>query len=302
MRQTLGETGAALMELSSATKHIELDMGDLAKAYQEASSEAHEQEKAADKLVAYYAHLKDVLADTSGGVVKLGDSSEDLIHKLLDGEMSAKEFGDAMQQDVLRALEEARRSGALTAAQMAELARAIRSIPREWTTTVTTEYRQVGTPPGSHHSGGLIMHSGGLADWAMRAGLISWHGGAQRRHLDGTAPTWPHLAWDEVPAILQKGEYVIRRSSVTPETLPILERLNRLGRGALTAPAAAPAPVIQVTAPVYLQGDLVGEEAILERVRTAAQAAAERGVLEALERRQGAGERRQGLSRMGAPI
>ncbi|MFH1547407.1 MAG: hypothetical protein ABIC57_02885, partial [bacterium] len=61
----------------------------------------------------------------------------------------------------------------------------------------TTSAMPGGEFAAAQHSGGLIKryHPGGLAS-------------------------------DEVPAILQKGEYVIRRSAVTNETLPLLKSIN----------------------------------------------------------------------------
>lgn len=59
------------------------------------------------------------------------------------------------------------------------------------------------------HQGGLIKHAGGIGK-RMRAGA---------------------LAADEVPAILQRGEFVIRRSSVSKIGLPKLHELNRMHEG-----------------------------------------------------------------------
>jgi len=59
------------------------------------------------------------------------------------------------------------------------------------------------------HSGGLIMHEGG---W------IKAHAG---------------LAPNEVPAILERGEHVTQKSSVTSNTLPVLQAINAGGDKAL---------------------------------------------------------------------
>ena len=82
-----------------------------------------------------------------------------------------------------------------------------------------------------NHTGGLIRnHTGGLIQAALAAGLISASGG--RMHTGGGASG---LAYDEVMRILQLGEFVIRRDSVTPLTRPFLEDLNNRGDAALAS-------------------------------------------------------------------
>lgn len=63
--------------------------------------------------------------------------------------------------------------------------------------------------PVVKHAGGEVLHAGGPAG----------HTHGRRR---------PPLAADEVPAVLQRGEYVIRRESVRAIGLPTLDRLNRM--------------------------------------------------------------------------
>lgn len=151
-----------------------------------------------------------------------------------------------------------------------------------------------------HHHGGLIMHAGGLADWALSVGLISWHGGARRLHGGGGA-FWPRLARDEVPAILQRGEFVVRAASVDAQTLPILEAINRLGAAAVKPPqrpsiAAPPAavvpapPQVHVSVHVEVHGDVLGDGAAMERIQASAQEGATQAVMEALAGRAAAGE------------
>lgn len=73
-----------------------------------------------------------------------------------------------------------------------------------------------GDQPPENHYGGLIFHGGGFVDSMLRAGMITMHGGG--------------LKQDERLAILQSGEYVVRRSSVNPDTMAILQQINRTGR------------------------------------------------------------------------
>ena len=96
----------------------------------------------------------------------------------------------------------------------------------------------------TNHSGGLIRHhSGGMVQAALAAGLISASGGTM--HTGGAASG---LAADEVLRILQLGEYVVRRDSVTAATLPLLQDINSQGDAALASyvplisPEEGPAP------------------------------------------------------------
>ncbi|MDP9301845.1 MAG: hypothetical protein M3P43_13285 [Actinomycetota bacterium] len=68
---------------------------------------------------------------------------------------------------------------------------------------------------GPVHQGGLIRHDGGPIPHATAVA---------RMHSGGLKP-------DEVPAILQRGEYVIRRQSVAKIGMPVLDSLNRLHSG-----------------------------------------------------------------------
>lgn len=80
------------------------------------------------------------------------------------------------------------------------------------TASVTIEeFIQRREGPRRGHSGGQILHDGGIAK--------RLHSGGQR------------LAGDEVPAILQRGEFVIRRSAVATIGVGALEAINRLHEG-----------------------------------------------------------------------
>lgn len=75
----------------------------------------------------------------------------------------------------------------------------------------------------TEHDGGYIYHRGGMVGAMLRAGLITPHGGMTRMHTGGLRP-------DERMAILQAGEFVIKRSSVNPDTLAMLRSINATGR------------------------------------------------------------------------
>lgn len=74
---------------------------------------------------------------------------------------------------------------------------------------------------------------GGLFDIFHQGGKIMHEGGSL-----GPAPVVAHsgmfmgrkLAADEIPVIAQRGEAITQRSSVTPETWPVLDYINRNGR------------------------------------------------------------------------
>jgi hypothetical protein len=68
-----------------------------------------------------------------------------------------------------------------------------------------------------HHTGGLVLHSGGMV---------------KRMHSGG------RLASDEVPAVLQRGEFVVRRSAVAHVGLGFLERVNQMHDGGVVASPA----------------------------------------------------------------
>jgi hypothetical protein len=70
-------------------------------------------------------------------------------------------------------------------------------------------------PPVVPHGGGLIRHEGGPIGHAQSVA---------RMHSGGLKP-------DEVPAVLQRGEYVIRRQAVAKIGMPVLDSLNRLHSG-----------------------------------------------------------------------
>ena len=75
----------------------------------------------------------------------------------------------------------------------------------------------------TEHDGGYIYHRGGMVGAMLQAGLITPHGGMTHMHTGGLRP-------DERMAILQAGEFVIKRSSVNPDTLAMLRSINATGR------------------------------------------------------------------------
>jgi TP901 family phage tail tape measure protein len=74
-----------------------------------------------------------------------------------------------------------------------------------------------------YHSGGYVYHSGGFVGAMLNAGMITPHGGAAYMHNGGLRP-------DERMAILQAGEYVIKRTSVNSDTINVLRSINATGR------------------------------------------------------------------------
>lgn len=86
------------------------------------------------------------------------------------------------------------------AGTLRDIEKILKAIAKKWDVDL-----QVHTSGGAHHAGGAILHSGGMA-----------------------------LRSDEVPAILQRGEYVIQRSAVQTLGVPTLDILNRLHEGGPT--------------------------------------------------------------------
>jgi TP901 family phage tail tape measure protein len=96
-------------------------------------------------------------------------------------------------------------------------------------TTYTTDDRgrasSPGQRPGGYHTGGLVMHQGGP--------VMRYHdGGSILRAHNGL------LAPDEVPAVLQRGEFVMRRSAVDQFGVDFMQFVNQ--GGGFGAPAPAP--------------------------------------------------------------
>ncbi len=73
-------------------------------------------------------------------------------------------------------------------------------------------------PRGKMHAGGQIMHAGGMVPRMHAGGMVP------RMHAGG-------LKGDEVPAILQRGEFVINRDSARSIGLSTLLSLNRMHDG-----------------------------------------------------------------------
>ncbi|ADK83844.1 hypothetical protein Deba_0471 [Desulfarculus baarsii DSM 2075] len=85
-----------------------------------------------------------------------------------------------------------------------------------------------------------VYHDGGLV------GVESWP-----RHHGGLLP-------DETPAILQRGEAVIRRASVNAQTLPLLQEINRSGQ--------APPSAQNVSLHVEVHGNVMGDNESMEEL------------------------------------
>lgn len=84
--------------------------------------------------------------------------------------------------------------------------------------------------------------TGGLPTAALAAaGALGTGGGATTRRSEGGLVSGPGTGTsDDIPARLSNGEFVVRERSVTRETLPLLEGINRRGAAALRTFAAAP--------------------------------------------------------------
>ncbi len=189
-----------------------------------------------------------------------------------------------------------------------KLRSALEALPEE--INIHTKYTSEGEPPKGgdssgqqHHVGGLIrLHTGSLVSAALGSGLLDGLGGRPGRLHEGGRPRW--LAYDEVLRVLQVGEFVTRQRAVNPDTLPLLEQINRTGEPAyLPLPVSAPAPtaapvrvespagggqpqVIQPTVTVVLNGDVIGEAEMVERIKRGAA----RGAQALMDRRLAAGE------------
>lgn len=146
------------------------------------------------------------------------------------------------------------------------------SMPSSKDVTVNYRERHLTDDSNSYHSGGVVLHKGGLAGKAVSEGLISLSGGSlPRRHTGGDAPWYPSLKNNEVLAILERMEYVVRKESINAATLPVLRYINSTGKlPALTTPVILPvvqpqasqtqdawrrqeaqeSPVIQINAPL----------------------------------------------------
>ncbi len=103
------------------------------------------------------------------------------------------------------------------------------SIPSSKDVTVNYRERHLTDDSSSYHSGGVVLHRGGEVP--------------PRRYHAGSLVT--RLAPDEVPAILQRGEFVMRREAVSALGLEFMEDANR-GR----LPATDGGTLIQINAPL----------------------------------------------------
>ncbi|MGD8562100.1 MAG: hypothetical protein PVG03_06180 [Desulfarculaceae bacterium] len=130
-----------------------------------------------------------------------------------------------------------------------ELAKQIKKLENK-EITITANFVTEGAEniEGSH-SGGLMYHSGGMVPGGSLPGVYAnW----PRYH---TGARVSKLAHDEVPIILQRGEYVVRRDSVNASTLPLLQALNQSGGAGLDFASERP-----VNLHVEVHGNILGGE------------------------------------------
>ena len=244
----LGQQNAAMLELSTASEQMAVSLNNLGLAYENSHQHKMDEAAATADLVGYYQEMVSQVDELSGGAVVLGEDAEDLVNQFLSGQVTSEQFAQSMQEKLLAAMQKAQEEGKLLADQMNAIADAIESIPTEWSSTVTTNYVSNGDRPEQHHSGGLILHSGGRA----ASPLARMYGGMTRYHSGAYVSK---LAQDEVPAVLQRGEFVIRRDSVNAATLPSLKAINASGRASTgTGDIIINAPLINI------EGNLIGDE------------------------------------------
>ena len=244
----LGLQNAAMLELSTASEQMAISLNNLGLAYENSHQHKMDEAAAASDLVGYYQEMAAQVEELSEGAVVLGEDAEDLVGQFMAGQITSERFADSMQKKLLAAMKKAQEEGRLLADQMNAIAEAIESIPTEWSSTVVTNYVSNGDPPEQHHFGGLILHSGGLA----ASPLARIYGGMTRYHSGAYVSK---LARDEVPAVLQRGEFVIRRDSVNAATLPSLRAINASGR-----PSAGGGDVILNAPLINIEGNLIGDE------------------------------------------
>jgi hypothetical protein len=197
--------------------------------------------------------LAAALGSSAGESSGLAGALSSLEGALAGSSAQAATSGASIVSTLAPALGEAGEQAAAAAAQANDLSGAIGSIPTSWDSSIyiTRYYQTVGTP---FHEGGLVYHGGGqvLHDGGL-AGITRMHHGGWFDDL---------LKPYEVPAILKRGEYVVKDSSVTGETLPWLAEVNRTGR----IPGGAGGDThLHVNSPlVVVEGGLLGDEETLE--------------------------------------
>ncbi|MFH1059110.1 MAG: hypothetical protein V1797_10610, partial [Pseudomonadota bacterium] len=149
------------------------------------------------------------------------------------GGAAAAAAGGVIAAGLNPALADAAAQAQLAADEAAAMAGAIQGIPTEWNSNLyfTRYYTTVGNP---FHAGGQVLHDGGLA------GAARYHDGGWLDEL---------LKPYEVPAVLKQGEFVVRSESVTADTLPWLQAVNRGGSlpdsGGVTINVQAPLVQVQ---------------------------------------------------------
>ncbi len=172
--------------------------------------------------------------------------------------MSAEALAEALRMRFAAALESVTRSSSTTAATIRALAEAIRAVPAsiESEISVGVHYGSAGGSQGVRHT----TLPNGMHQLIMPTLAFEAHSGGYipRLHYGGWA--WG-LRPDEVPAILQRGEFVLSREDVARLGGPAaVEALRRQGPGKQVS--------IQVEGPlVHVQGEGVDAQAIAEAVR-----------------------------------
>lgn len=199
--------------------------------------------------------LSDMLRNLADSM-NLPEAASAELRQAIDELVSSWELGlttsDTLAQLLNREFAEALSSAAGqadgTVEQMRSLARAIESIPTQWSSDISvtrlerTIHQDLYQGTDIYHTGGVVGHA---APWRS----------ARRFHAGALVTT---LAEDEVPIIARRGEYVVRAESVNAATLPMLAALNQTGR----AQPAAAGPALVINAPlINIEGSLIASEA-----------------------------------------
>jgi|GEM_PF-5999291 len=179
---------------------------------------------------------------------------------MTEGGNTAGATGAAIDAGLTPAMVAAQIQAQALADEARRITGSIEGIPTSWESNLyfTRYYQTVGTP---FHSGGLVFHRGGLVlhDGGL-AGPRRFHDGGWFDEL---------LAPFEVPAILQRGEYVVRQSSVNAQTLPWLRQVNQTG----DLPDSGQGSAININAPlVQVQGGLTSDSDAIESLARLVQA------------------------------
>ena len=252
MFASLGSVGQAMVEAAEVGTLLNDQALNLIATYDMEVETLNNSEEATRNLTSGLYDLADQISDASGGVIELGDEFAILGDEFVNGEMSGDKLAEALENSINAALQNATKQGQLTAEQMRDLGEQIRSIPTEWVSDVYVNVYERYHDSSEKHSGGLVMHTGGRVPGRDLPGYWAAH---ERYHGGAVVRT---LAPDEVPIIAQRGEFVVRKSSVNSETLPLLKALNQSGQTATAGPA------LNIQNLVNIEGNLIGNQESFE--------------------------------------